>query len=248
MGSIVLTGSKGSLAGLARALRDRSFDVVERPLLGFAPPGNWRLLDHAIERLADYAAVAVTSPRAAEALVARLRLRGSQQVESPQPAVWASGPASSTVLEQWVSPVHVPGAGDAAEQGSASALARAMIAAGVRGPVLFPCGDKRREDLPALLEKEGIRVDEVVSYQSVLAEPAAARAAAEAGEIVVVASPSVVDLLARACPPDRRPDLVAVGPTTAAHARAVGWAPVAVAESPTAGAVLEAVTGFLTSR
>ena len=248
MGSIVLTGSEGSLTGLAGALRARSFDVVERPLLGFAPPGNWWLLDDAVDRLAEYTAIAVTSPRAAEALVARLRLRGSQQVGTHHPAVWASGPASSTILEQWVRPVHVPAPGDAAEQGAAAALARAIIAAGVRGPVLFPCGDKRRDDLPVLLRNEGIRVDEVVSYQSVLAEPAAARAAAEAGEVVVVASPSVVDLLARACPSDRRPDLVAVGPTTAQHARAVGWPPAAVAESPTAGAVLEAVTGVLTRR
>ena len=246
MGPIVLTGSEGSLTGLARALRERSFDVVERPLLRFGPPGDWQLLDRALERLADYAAVAVTSPRAAEALVARLRLRDSHELGSPRPAVWASGPATSTVLERWVTPVHVAAAGDAAESGAAEALARAMIAAGVRGPVLFPCGDKRRDDLPALLEREGIQVDEVMSYRSVLAEPAAARAAAEAGDVVVVASPSVVDLLVRACPPDRRPDLVVIGPTTAAHARAVGWIPAAVAESPTTPAVLDAVTGLPT--
>jgi uroporphyrinogen-III synthase len=247
-GSIVLTGSEGSLSGLARALKERSFDVVERPLLSFAPPVDWRLLDQAIERLGDYAAVAVTSPRAAEALVLRVRLRGSQQVRGHLPVVWASGPATSTVLEQWVSAVQVPAAGDAAEHGAGAALARAMITAGVRGPVLFPCGDRRRDDLPALLQKEGIRVDEVVSYQSVLAEPAAARAAAQAGDVVVVGSPSVVDLLVRACAADRRPDLVVIGPTTAAHARAVGWTPAAVAESPTVHAVLDAVTRLPTRR
>jgi uroporphyrinogen-III synthase len=247
MGSIVLTGSEGSLSGLARALRERSFEVVERPLLSFAPPVDWALLDGAIARLDDYAAVAVTSARAAEALVSRVRLRGSQQGDRPPP-VWASGPATSTILEQWVRPVQVPAANDVAEHGAADALARAMIAADVRGPVFFPCGDKRRDELPALLEKEGIRVDEVVSYQSVLADPVLARAAAEAGDVVVVASPSVLDLLVRACPPDRRPDLVVIGPTTAAHARAAGWMPAAVAESPTAAAILDAVTGLTTRR
>ena len=69
-------------------------------------------------------------------------------------------------------------------------------------------------------------MDEVVCYRSVLASESAAHAAAARGTVLVVASPTVADLLVRACPPDARPDLLAVGPTTAASARASGWSPV----------------------
>ena len=68
-----------------------------------------------------------------------------------------------------------------------------------------------------------------------------ARRAAERAQVLVVASPSVADLLARACPPGVRPALLAVGPTTAAAARASGWPPGAVAATPTAAALVAGV-------
>jgi uroporphyrinogen-III synthase len=122
-----------------------------------------------------------------------------------------------------------------------------MVEAGVRGPVLFPCGEIRREELTARLRHEGVEVDEIVCYRSVLAGETAARSAAERGGILIVASPTVADLLARACPPGVRPTLLAVGPTTAAAARASGWAPDAVAARPTVDALVAGVRSLLGS-
>jgi pimeloyl-ACP methyl ester carboxylesterase len=68
------------------------------------------------------------------------------------------------------------------------------------------------------------------------------------GTVLVVASPSVVDLLARACPRAPRPELLAVGPTTAASARAAGWSPAAVAAEPTLNALSSAILGLLANR
>jgi uroporphyrinogen-III synthase len=134
------------------------------------------------------------------------------------------------------------------EFGSAGALAQAMMAAGVSGPVLFPCGDRRREELPARLRDLGVEVEEVVCYRSVLAAEAEARAAAERAQVLVVASPSVAHLLARSCPPGIRPALLAVGPTTAAAARACGWPPAAVATHPSTEALTGGVRSLLTAR
>ena len=103
--------------------------------------------------------------------------------------------------------------------------------------MLFPCGDLRRDELPARLRDDGIEVVEVTVYRSVLAGEVDARRAAERAQILVVASPSVADLLARACPPGVRPPLVAVGPTTAAAARASGWNPAGVAAQAERGGV-----------
>jgi uroporphyrinogen-III synthase len=120
-----------------------------------------------------------------------------------------------------------------------------MVAAGVNGVVLFPCGDLRRDELPARLRGNGIDVLEITVYRSVLAGEADARRAAERAQVLVVASPSVADLLARVCPPGVRPPLVAVGPTTAAAARASGWPPAGVAAQPSADALMAAVRAVL---
>jgi uroporphyrinogen-III synthase len=114
--------------------------------------------------------------------------------------------------------------------------------------VLFPCGDTRRDELPDRLRDEGIEVVEVVCYRSVLAGEMEARRTAERAQVLVVASPSVADLLARACPPGVRPALLAVGPTTAAAARASGWPPARVASRPTAEALAAAVRALLATR
>jgi len=131
------------------------------------------------------------------------------------------------------------------EKGAAAALATAMLAAGVRGPVLFPCGETRREELSTRLRHDGVEVEEVVCYRSVLAGESEARRAAIAADVLVVASPTVVDLLARCCPAEDRPSLLAVGPTTAAAARASGWPPAAVAAEPTVEALLAEVRALL---
>jgi uroporphyrinogen-III synthase len=96
-------------------------------------------------------------------------------------------------------PIRAPGEDAVGRLGAAAALAREMLDSGVRGPVLFPCGEIRRDELSARLRAEGVDLTEVVCYRSVLAGELAARNAAQRARVLVVASPSVADLLARAC-------------------------------------------------
>ena len=212
----------------------------------FAPPLDWRPVDDAIRGLARYRAVAFTSPRSARAFAERFRVLDAAWPR--ETAAWASGSGTAEALGNALGEVRAPEPRRVAERGAAAALADALVAAGVRGPVLFPCGDLRRDELPARLRSEGVDVDEVVCYRSVLAGESEARRAAERAQVLVVASPSVADLLARACPAGVRPALVAVGPTTAAAARASGWPPARVASRPTAEALAAAVRAVLTVR
>jgi uroporphyrinogen-III synthase len=215
--------------------------------MSFAPPTDWGPLDRALDRLESYAALAFTSPRAAAAVANRLA--GRRQKPGPNlPQVWAAGGATESALEGLLGPARTPSEAEVALCGAAEALARAMLEAGTQGPVLFPCGNSRRDELPDRLRSRGLRVDEVVCYRSVLASEAAAQSAADGSTVLVVASPSVADLLVRACPPHARPDLVAVGPTTAAAARASGWSPAAVADRPSVEALAVAVRGLLATR
>jgi uroporphyrinogen-III synthase len=161
--------------------------------------------------------------------------------------VWSGGRGTTAALAPLAAAVRSPSEDQSGRVGAAAALAAAMLEAGVAGPVLYPCGEIRRDELPTRLRHEGIEVDEVVCYRAVLADEEMARAAAERAAILVVASPRVADLLARVSPAGARPRMLAVGPTTAAAARASGWPPAAVAARPDIEALLSGVRSLLAS-
>jgi uroporphyrinogen-III synthase len=241
--AVVLTAAAGSFPGLVEAIRALPAAVEEHPLMSFAPPLDWRPVDEAIAGLSRFAAIAVTSPRAAGAFAARLALH-----PDPMPPVWASGPGTVAALGATVTIVRTPPEQLVGDRGAAAALATAMLEAGLGGPVLFPCGEIRHDELPARLRAEGVTVQEVICYRSVLASEAAARLAVERARVLVVASPSVADLLSRARPSGLRPLLLAVGPTTAAAAHASGWRPDGVAKRPTVEGLTAGVRGLLATR
>jgi uroporphyrinogen-III synthase len=246
---VVVTSSRGTLPGLTQALKAIPIAVEEHPLMSFVPPADWADVDGALDRATSYGALAITSPRAAEAVAKRIVIRrrpwrGSQS----NPSVWAGGPATAAALGGALGAVRTPSESDIGQWGAAVALARAMLDAGVVSPVLFLCGERHRDELPERLRGRGIEVDEIVCYRSVLASGSAARAAAARATLLVVSSPSIADLLADACAPDERPPLVAVGPTTAATARDRGWPPAAMASLPSIAAVTAAVQSALAKR
>ncbi len=237
---VVVAASAGTFAGLADALRSLPAEVESVPLLSFAPPEDWAPIDAAVRRWAEYEAVVFTSPRAAQALRARASETGVGLPSVPgrgTPQIWAAGPGTARELGSDLGTVRQPDEVRAGERGAAVALAAEMIAAGLRGPVLFPCGDIRRDELPGRLRARGITVNEVVCYRSILAGAEEARRAASRAQALVVASPSVAGLLARSCSETGRPALVAVGPSTADAARAHGWPPDRVAATPTVEAL-----------
>lgn len=244
--AVVVTASAGSFPGLIEALRALPATVEEHPLMRFEPPLDWTPVDQAVRNLARFEAVAVTSPRAAAAFASRLLGGGPARPSAGLPPLWAAGSATAAPLGELQETVRTPLERAVGEEGAAAALARAMLASGVRGPVLFPCGEIRRDELPARLRAEGVEVEEVVCYRSVVADEAVARIALECARVLVVASPSVADLVARACPEGAaRPALLAVGPTTAAAARASGWPPDGVAGRPTVDALVAAIRALL---
>ena len=246
---VVVTASAGAFPGLVAALSKIPVMVEERPLINFAPPADWSPLDAAIDRVAQYGTLVFTSPRAAESFAGRLKERRREwPAERSTPAVWASGPQTAAALDGALGRVRLPLARGRGQVSAAKALARSMLEEKVAGPVLFPCGEAHRDELPAELRQNGIAVDEIMCYRSVLAAESEARVAASRGSVLIVASPRVADLLARVCPRGTRPKLLAVGPTTAASARAAGWSPSAVASEPTARALASAIRSLLASR
>ena len=224
--TVVVTASAGSFPGLAVRCGRYRWRSEERPLMSFAPPVDWAPLDRALERLARFHGMAFTSPRAASAFAARLGQRRDAHPSPEQlPPLWASG-AATAERPGPLGPVQTPSSAADRAIGAAAALARAMLASRAGGPVLFPCGELRRDELPARLRQEGIEVEEVVCYRSVLARDDGGQVRRGARLVCwwwrAPASPSS---WLRACPPEARPPILAVGPTTAAAARAAGWPP-----------------------
>ena len=243
--TVVLTASAGSFSGLAAALSNSPVVVEEHPLVSFESPKNWSELDAALMNASKFGAVAVTSPRAARALSDRLRVLGIEWNDSA-PTIWAGGPGTAAELRDLTSRVKVPES--QAGRGSAETLARAILEAGVGGPVLFACGESRRDELPGILQESGIHVHDVVCYRSVLASRFEAGSALARGTMVVVASPSVMALVSEVCEVSARPRLIAAGPTTAVSARAHGWPPDAVASDPSTEGVASAIRDVLGAR
>lgn len=237
--TVVLSIAPGSLSGLADRLRGEGLTVREVPLLSFGPPEDWAPVDRAIFRLPDFKAVAVTSPRAAQAFTARV---AGHRVNPPRgQEAWAPGTTTAEPLRDLFDSVRVPSSLVTLDAGAGSILGSAMLAAHVGSPVLFPCGDTRRDELSAVLRAGGVVVEEVVCYRSLLAPDDEARRALLGADVLLVASPRVATLAAKVSPRDERPALVAIGPTTAAAARAAGWAPAGVAKRPTVDAVAERI-------
>ena len=173
--TVLVTASVGTFPGLVEALRAIPVGVEEVPLMTFAPPLDWRPVDAAVRDLGRYAAVAFTSPRSARAFAERVAALGGSGATTP---AWAAGAGTAQALGDVLGPVRLPDERAVGELGAAAALAAALLAAGPGGPVLFPCGDIRRDELPARLRDDGIAVDEVVCYRSVLAGEGDARRAA----------------------------------------------------------------------
>ncbi len=233
---VVLTTAKGSFSGLEQLLRDRGFEVTACPLLAFREPADWSPVDALLRGWGNVPAVALTSPRAACALMDRARRLDVPL--APGPALWAGGPATKAALGDTLGSVRTAG-----ESGMAggTALGRAMIEAGVSGHVVFACGEPHLDDFPRILRASGVAVDEVTCYRSVLATSDTASEAINGAQVVVVGSPRVAALLAGVRRPEPAVHLLAVGPTTGDAARESGWAPSAVAGEPSTPCVADAV-------
>ena len=191
----------------------------------FAPPLDWAPVDAALRR---------PRPDTTRWRSPRPDRRGRSRSALPsagcgaaraRPAVWAAGRGHRR--RRWDEslgddPPPRRARGGRAGRGGGAGEAHARGGRRGAGAVSLRRHPARRAARPAPGRRH--RGGEVVCYRSVLAGEVEARRAAERAQVLVVASPSVADLLARACPPGVRPALLAVGPTTAAAARAVGLA------------------------
>lgn len=219
-------------------LRAAGFEVATRAALDFeyADPETLRRPWSHPDR---YAGWIFTSPRAVEAFRRALAPAASAQADRENAwktkRMFAVGPRTAAALR---SLGFEPEGGEA---GSAERLARRILKTGVRGPLLFACGDRRRDALPAILREAGVSAEEIVAYRTRL-RPLRAWPGGEKPDWIVFFSPSGVEAMLQS--PELSMEglsLAAIGGATADALRVRGFESRAVAEEPSPEALADAL-------
>lgn len=238
----------GLTAVVCRAVADREPLVADLLALGATPvlaplterapaPDGGVALAAAIERLDSFAWVAVTSANGARALAETIDAR-------PWPSatrVAAVGPATAAALARHDLPVDL-----VASSASAAGLVAAMPSAeGAGCAVLAPLAEAAAPTLADGLTARGYRVEVVTAYTTREPSEAAAPelpAAVASADAALMTAPSVVDrFVARFGSTGLPPRTVAIGPRTAAQARARALPGVVMARDHDRGGLVRAL-------
>lgn len=232
--AVAITRSVEDNRSLAAGLERLGFVVVAVPLIDVAAPGDGgRALAEALERLADYDWVVLTSANGVRAVVDA----GIGRSWPEGVAVAAVGPATAAAARSAGLPVAlVP------DVATASALVDAFPVAGPPPPgrlVLAPLAHLASDTVVTGLGAKGWLVDRVEAYRTVAPTGRAHRGAVDV-DAVAFFSPSAVDRWV-----DRYgtgvPLAVCVGPSTSARARDRGLAEVVEATPHDQGGVVRAL-------
>jgi uroporphyrinogen-III synthase len=221
----------------ASVLAPLGLEVIAMPVTRTEPPRDPNALARALE--SRYAAIAIASARAAQALAAC----STQSL----PEVWAVGPATQRALQAAGIAARIS---ESASDGAT--LAHAMLAArdlsGQR--VLVPRAEEGREDAIAILRAAGVEVVDVVAYRTLPSPPddAAVLAGRDAlaggtAAVCIVFAPSQVRALVGIIGPLAKvaTTWIAIGDTTGAVLREAGVEQVSIAATPTPEGVANAV-------
>ena len=218
------------------ALEEAGFRCRSIPVLDFEFVDQ-EALRAALSHPDRYGGLLLTSPRAAEALAEALSgLPGQAVIWSAKPA-FVVGPRTSERLRR----LGFQPQGEHA--GKAEALADVLeeMAAKIDEPLLFLCGNRRRETLPERLRRSGLAFEECIVYHTYT--QTSPELPEEAPDWMVFFSPSGVEAVLRTSRVETwGARVAAIGPTTAEALEQAGLPADVVAEAPTPEALVQAVT------
>src|SRR5215472_6440217 len=148
---------------LARELSKRRAIPLVFPLVSFAAPEDFAPLDKAIDELAQFDWLILTSVRAVRAVAGRATESGRSL--RPAGSTWRAacvGPVTAEAARFAGFPVaHV------AETPNGVSLVEELENRLVGAKVLLPRSDQANPDLPAALRRYGAEVTEVIAYRTV---------------------------------------------------------------------------------
>jgi uroporphyrinogen III methyltransferase / synthase len=218
----VVTRAPEQAGELTAALGRLGAEVFLLPTVAFAPPEDWRSVDEAIARFAEFDWILFTSQNAVRFFAQRHR-HLSQHAESSHsalPRIAAVGIATEQAAAKEGLRVDY-----VAKNHTGDALAR-ELAGSLKGcKVLLPRSDRADERVPNALREAGARVTEVIAYRTAAPEKIDPELLGQLrrGEVdaVVFASPSAFHNLCASIPAlelaqlSSRVQFAAIGPATA---------------------------------
>lgn len=221
--TVLVPRARNQAGSFSRLLRQRGAEPLEVPTIAIHQLSSTERLDAAIGRLVAgaYVWVVLTSVNGVAALRSRMEALGHGSDALAGTRVAAVGPATEAALRDWgVVPDLVP------PVATTVALGEAFAAGG--GAMLLARADIANPELAGLLRAKGWDPDDVVAYRTVPLDRLEdeARRRLDGGEVdwLAFTASSTVQGFARAygAPPPSRVRVAAIGPVTAAAARAAG--------------------------
>lgn len=232
---VILLRSADDPDPYVQAFSDVGYRAVCRSVLRFTFP-NEQALRERLRSAERYAGLVATSPRVGRALQRIFDDEGTTHAAWEGATAYAVGPKTADELRALSFDVQ------GAETGSAADLAAHIADVGPTAPLLFLCGNRRRDELPDRLRAEEITVDELVVYET---HPRTDLTLPPPGGETWLAffSPSGIEAAQRAEPRGRLEayHCAAIGPTTGAALEEAGFTPAAVAASPSPEGLVDAI-------
>jgi len=251
---IAITRPAAQSRALNAQLQALGAEPLVCPAIVIAPLADYSALDAAIDRLAEYHWLIVTSVNGVHTLLARMAELSVGQVAIGHLKIGAIGPATAQALAQYgLHATFMPSAYVAE-----AILAEIGDVAGQR--ILLPRADIAREQLAIGLRERGARVDEIAAYRTVPGDGAAELAKhiqAHAVDAITFTSSSTVrytldGFALLGIEPEKAVALlnqiaiVCIGPITAATAREEGLRIDAVAQQFTSDGLVAALVEWFT--
>ncbi|MBF0528277.1 MAG: uroporphyrinogen-III C-methyltransferase [Deltaproteobacteria bacterium] len=246
---ILVTRTRAQASSLVHDLSALGAWPVECPTIRIVPPSDWTRVDHAINNIAGYNWLILTSPNGVDYFFERVRALHRDTRSLAGVKVAAIGPATAEKLAQHgLTPDLVP------TDFVAEGLIQALTAIGIAGDrILLARAEEAREVLPEELAKAGAQVDVVALYQPVPPEdlPPHALEAIErqALDLAAFTSSSTVTNLVRVLGPRWDGFAAAIpaaciGPITSQTARECGLKVVIEAKKYTVPGLVEAMIEY----
>jgi hydroxymethylbilane synthase len=159
---VVVTRAADQAGTLSESLRRMGAQVVELPVVAFAPPDDWSQVDLALAALDQYDWLVFTSANGVRFFFDRARQTGVP-VGKIRAKICAVGPATAAAVENYTLAVHLM-----PHDYVGAALADALLKQGVAGQrVLWARAAVARETVPESLRQAGVEVDTVAVYRTI---------------------------------------------------------------------------------
>ena len=182
---ILVTRSRKQASALVEKLSDLGADCIETPTIELIPPQDKKPLEEAVDNIAQYDWVVLTSVNGVDYFFECLFAKGKDARALGNARVAAIGPATSARLKEYGLVTDI-----VPKTYRAESVVEAFMQEDMQGKkVLLPRAKQARPILPVELAKMGALVDEVPAYETVQASQDQAQALwdrLEAGEITMV--------------------------------------------------------------